>query len=96
MDLLGVIAAESDPPGLDLVRWRALMAEHPQLELRADQADSAHIMIAGAELGRVGWSTSGANELDVYGELEQVGELAAELAVALDGRFVTLQELITC
>jgi len=96
MDLVGVIAAESDPPGIDVVRWRTLVAEHAQLEVEADAADSATMVVDGAPIGRLCWSTSGANELDVFGELEQVAELAAQLALALEGRFVTLQELISC
>jgi len=94
MDLLGVIAAEADPPGIDVERWRALMAEHAALDV--DEDLSAHVVVEGLQLGRVCWSSTGANELDVYGEQAQVGETARQLAVALGARFVTLEELMTC
>ena len=41
------------------------------------------------------WSTT-ANELDVYGDPEQVADAAWNVAAALGGHYVTLDELTRC
>jgi hypothetical protein len=96
MDLLGVISAERDPPGIDRPQWQALIVEHAALTREDAAGDSACVVVDGSQVGRIAWSQSDANEIDVYGELEHVRELARQVAVALGGHFVTLEELISC
>lgn len=92
----GVIAAESDPPGIEASRWEALIASHPALTPLGGEPRGARILLDGDGLGILRWSTSGANELDVHGDVATLARIAAEIALALDARFVTLAELTSC
>lgn len=92
----GIIAAESDPPGIDASRWEAIITSHPALDSLHSEPRSASIVLDGEPCGMMRWSTCGANELDVHGDVEQLTPIAAEIALAIGGRFVTLEELTSC
>jgi hypothetical protein len=93
--LAGVIAAEADPPGLSREAWQQQVEREPRLR-SVDGRDAAEIVLDGQVVGRIQWSTTVANELDVYGVLDQVSDVAWNLAAALGGHFVTLAELTRC
>ena len=93
--LAGIIAAESDPPGLDRARFLALIGEHGALEADADEA-TAVVVINGEPSGRLLWSSTDANEIEVYGDVDRVRDVAWNIAAALGGHFITLAELTSC
>jgi hypothetical protein len=96
MLLVGVISATDDPPGIDLRRWAALVASNVGLEPVALHDTSANIVVGGEVVGRMSWSSSTANEIDVSGDLEKVADVAWNVAAALGAHFVTLAELTSC
>ncbi len=91
-DFLGIVSAEQDPPGLDRGRWRDLIVSHPPL--RADGKDAAWLVVAGVDVAHMTW-TDNANAIDVHGVPSAVSAIA-EVAVLLEGRFVSLEELTSC
>lgn len=94
-DLAGVIAAETDPPGLSRDAWRDVVETESMLRGTEGQ-DVADIVDGGRVIGRIRWSSTVANELDVYGEEDRVSDVAWNVAAALGGRFVTLAEMTRC
>ena len=109
MDLIGTIAAEQDPPGIDAERWIELIGTHERLvplnpvagmnpftkEPIAMPAHptSAFVLCGDERVGMLSWAQNGASEIDVHGDLAQVANVAHELADLLGGRFRTLKEL---
>ncbi len=93
--LAGIIAAETDPPGLSRDGWRDVIETEPMLRGIEGQ-DAADIVDGGRVIGRIRWSSTAANELDVYGEQQRVSDVAWDVAAALGGRFVDLAELTRC
>ena len=91
---LGIISAEIDPPGIDRANWEALIISHHALHPTG--GGSANIVLEGAEVGRIAWCTTGGSSLDVHGDEARAPAAAAEIALALAGRFVSLEELTTC
>ena len=92
--IAGLIAAQSDPPGISRERWLALIADSDLLR-PLDDDGAAEILEGDRVVGRMSWSTT-ANELDVYGDPEQVADAAWNVAAALGGHYVTLDELTRC
>lgn len=92
--IAGIIAAESDPPGISRERWLALVDESVVLR-PTDVEGTAEIVSRDRMIGRISWSAT-ANELDVYGEPEAVADAAWDVAAALGGHYVTLAELTRC
>lgn len=94
--LTGVISAAVDPPGIDRARWLALIAESAHLDSSDEAPTSARIVVEGAMVGHMVWSKTSANEIEVYGVLEQVQDAAWNVAAELQAQFVTLAELTSC
>ena len=98
---LGFITASPDPPGIDLARWIALVAEHPQLLAPPDRIgknpftrkamvyrahpSSAHVVIDGAVVGAMYWALDGSHQIVVDGDADLVRPIAFEIAARLGG-----------
>ncbi|MEQ9318861.1 MAG: hypothetical protein RIF41_06855, partial [Polyangiaceae bacterium] len=79
--IAGLIAAESDPPGLSRERWLALVQSSDRLRPLDDEG-AAEIVQGDRVIGKMSWSTT-ANEIDVYGEPDAVADAAWDVAAAL-------------
>lgn len=102
-DLIGEIARDPDPPGIDIRRWIDLIREHPLLappepreginpftkqpRVIRPRPDVARIVIGGQQVGWMYWSEDDSNMINVFGEPQAVVPLAHEVARSLGGRF---------
>jgi hypothetical protein len=100
MDFIGVIAAASDPPGIDQQRWIETIADHPALAPFAARRGinpstkqpmdyaahpvAARVVVQGNEVGRMEWAQDDSNQIAVFGSPGLVAPIAEEVA-ALPG-----------
>jgi hypothetical protein len=96
MDFLGSIKTQADPPGIDLERWRAVIASHRNLAAvepvvgvnpftkepltYRPHPGSARVVVGGKEVGSMSWALDGAHEIDVWGEASAVDDIARDVA----------------
>jgi hypothetical protein len=78
MEFLGDIVASPDPPGVDLERWKQVIAEHPNL---APAAPVVGINPFTRE------PEDGTNQIVVWGEAGAVDDIAASVAARLGGEY---------
>ena len=103
MESIGVIRADVDPPGVDRRRWIALIDEHPNLAVGGShsainpftrlpmtvppRADFSRVVVDGQEVGRMSCCEADANEINVFGDLQQVAAIAFSIAAILGVRW---------
>jgi hypothetical protein len=103
MNFLGTVTAHPDPPGIDLERWRQLIAAHPSLEPVAPKLGvnpftrepftysshpgTAWVVIGGRQAGMMSWAEDGTNQIAVWGESDAIDEIATQVAVQLGGAY---------
>jgi hypothetical protein len=103
MDIIGVIRAVPDPPGVEERAWIDLIGKHPALSAVpprnatnpftgkpmpvSAKSSTARVTVDGAEVGMMSWSLVGTNEIDVHGDPRLVEPVAAKIAKALGGQY---------
>jgi len=103
MNLIGTISMKPDPPGVDKARWVEIIREHPNLALFEPseginpftkepmifqpRPDTARVLVGGREVGKMSWGKRGANIIQVFGDVEDVGPIAHEVAASLGAQF---------
>jgi hypothetical protein len=103
MDFLGSIKAQADPPGIDLERWRAVIASHRNLAAvepvvgvnpftkgpftYRPHPGDAPVVVGGKKVGEMTWPLDGSHEVDVWGEDSAVEDIARDVAGALGASY---------
>lgn len=103
MDFVGVIAAASDPPGIDRQRWIDTIPKHPALasvppgrrinpftgqpQEFPANPATARIVIEGKDVGMMGWAQDESNVIIVYGPADLVRTVANEIAGLLGATY---------
>ena len=109
MELVGMIHAKPDPPGINRSAWMALIATRDDLVLPQPRTavnpftkkpittnppkDSAIVFVDGKQVGAFDWSQNEENIISVWGDLDCVRKIAEEIARELGGRFLATDEL---
>jgi len=109
MDFLGVIQAKSDSAGIDKSAWLALIERRRDLlapepvtcvnpftrkhATAYPPKTAVRLFIDGKLIGSFGWAENDENVVIVYGDLDPVRPVAAELAAELGGEFLTADQL---
>ena len=103
MEFLGDIVATPDPPGVDLERWKQVIAEHPNLAAVPPRIGinpftrgphtyyphpgTAWVRVEGEDVGMMGWAEDGTNQITVWGRAGAVDGIAAGVAAQLGGEY---------
>src|SRR4029077_21220626 len=98
---VGSITAAPDAPGIDLERWKLLIAMHPNLapvpsregvnpftkgtHTYRAHPGNAHVVVAGSKIGTMSWAQDGTNRIAVEGDARLVEPIAIEVASELGG-----------
>jgi hypothetical protein len=103
VDFLGAIIATPDPPGVDLERWKQVIAGHPNLAPVSPRVGinpftkgpftyrphpgTAWVVVDGEEVGMMSWAEDGTNQITVWGDSGAADDIAVGVAGQLGGEY---------